>query len=350
LFNAQSVVNKLLELQYIMYNFDYDCIFITESWLHDGIHNGIIDPGGLYTVIRKDRVRRVGVRGGGVCILIRRKYQVLPLMFDNEYPNVEIVGVTFLDFYPKLDVFTVYRPPKWDTDAKQYMQLVINCLTLCTSNANVHVVVGDFNLPHIKWNTLACSGSDAIENMFLEFVIQHPWSQLVDFPTRSQNVLDLVLTDDEHSVVQVARQLPIGGSDHNAVEILLSLTSRNSRPSRAYAESVTQNRKCLWHRADYDYIDECLSVVDWFNVLCHNPEVSQLWNAFSCILSLLVLLCPLHLAAIIANIKMSVRAARVMSVNASPLSVSCGKILLRDLGTLCCDKSTEIVCISIGVL
>jgi len=38
LFNVQSVVTKLLELQYIMYNSDYDCIFITESWLHDGIY------------------------------------------------------------------------------------------------------------------------------------------------------------------------------------------------------------------------------------------------------------------------------------------------------------------------
>jgi len=51
LFNAQSVANKLLELQYIMYNSDYDCIFITESWLHDGIHDGAVDPRGLYTVI-----------------------------------------------------------------------------------------------------------------------------------------------------------------------------------------------------------------------------------------------------------------------------------------------------------
>ena len=96
------------------------------------------------------------------------------------------------------------------------MQLVINCLIACTSNASIHVVVGDFNLPHIKWNTLACCG-ETIENMFLEFIIQHSWSQLVNFPTRSQSVLDLVLTDVEQSVVHVGRQPPIGGSDHDAM-------------------------------------------------------------------------------------------------------------------------------------
>jgi len=51
-------------LQYIMYNSGYDCIFITESWLHDGIYK-VIDPRGWYTVIRKDRV------DGDVCILVR---------------------------------------------------------------------------------------------------------------------------------------------------------------------------------------------------------------------------------------------------------------------------------------
>jgi len=72
------------------------------------------------------------------------------MTLDNEYLDLEIVGVTLLVFYPKLDVFTVYRPPKWDSDAKRYMQLVINCLTAYASNANRHVVVEDFNLPHIK--------------------------------------------------------------------------------------------------------------------------------------------------------------------------------------------------------
>lgn len=82
MFNAQSVASKLLELQYIMYNTDIDCIFVTESWLHEGISDGIIDPRGLYAVIRKDRV---GVRGGGVCVLVRRKYHVLPMVFDGDY-------------------------------------------------------------------------------------------------------------------------------------------------------------------------------------------------------------------------------------------------------------------------
>lgn len=125
MFNAQSVANKLLELRFIMYNDDYDCIVITETWLHTGICDGAIDPRGLYSVIRKDRI---GARGDGVCILVRRKYQAVPIVFKTDYCELEIVGATFHDFHPKLDIFAVYRPPNRDCEAKQYMQLLIDCL------------------------------------------------------------------------------------------------------------------------------------------------------------------------------------------------------------------------------
>jgi len=71
------------------------------------------------------------------------------------------------------------------------MQLLIDCLKTSTSNTNMHVIVGDFNLLQTEWNTLACS-TDAIHNLFLEFVIQDSWIQLVNLRTRRQNVLHCV--------------------------------------------------------------------------------------------------------------------------------------------------------------
>ena len=105
------------------------------------------------------------------------------------------------------------------------------------------------------------------EIMFLEFIIQHPWSQIVNFSTRYLSALDLVLTDVKQCVVQVGRQPPLGGSDHDAVEILFSLTSRNNTHA---CNTVIQNHKYLWHCADYDHMGKCLSAVDWMNVLCNN--------------------------------------------------------------------------------
>jgi len=118
LFNAQSIVNKLPELQHIMYNENYDCIFITESWLHSGICDGVIDPRDEYYIMRKDRCSS---KGGGVCVLVKRCISVVQVVIPDKYAPVEVMGIDFIGIKPKLQIFAVYRPPYYDVDAVLYM-------------------------------------------------------------------------------------------------------------------------------------------------------------------------------------------------------------------------------------
>ena len=106
-FNAQSIVNKICELHYILYHVAPDCVLVTESWLNADVCDGLLDPKSLYTVIRKDRV---GCRGGGVCALVKRSHSVLPLTFHEKYSELEIVGFDFVGGRPALRIFVVYRP------------------------------------------------------------------------------------------------------------------------------------------------------------------------------------------------------------------------------------------------
>ena len=48
------------------------------------------------------------------------------------------------------------------------------------------------------------------------------------------------------------------------------------------------NHRYRWHCANYDLMCNYLSTIDWSNVVCYNPEVSQLWETFSAILSMAV--------------------------------------------------------------
>jgi len=50
---------------------------------------------------------------------------------------------------------------------------------------------------------------------FLSFVITRGFIQLVDFPTRETNLLDMILTDDECLVTSVLPDVPLGHSDCN---------------------------------------------------------------------------------------------------------------------------------------
>lgn len=75
LFNAQSVVNKLTELQHVMYNNSTcGCLFITETWLSSYITDGQIDPQNKYNIMRKDRPCG---KGGGVCAIVDKRIPTL---------------------------------------------------------------------------------------------------------------------------------------------------------------------------------------------------------------------------------------------------------------------------------
>ena len=55
LINARSLKRELADLHFIMYNSNVHIIIITESWLHDGITDGLLDPQSLFNVLKSDR-------------------------------------------------------------------------------------------------------------------------------------------------------------------------------------------------------------------------------------------------------------------------------------------------------
>ena len=72
---------------------------------------------------------------------------------DTRYSTLEIAGVEFIALQPKLQLFVVYRPPYYDVEG---LQLLTDCLSVYTSKKRAHVIVGDFNLPRISWDTIVC--------------------------------------------------------------------------------------------------------------------------------------------------------------------------------------------------
>jgi hypothetical protein len=54
LFNAQSLCNKLCDLDYLLQNARPDIVFITETWLTPDITNGLLDKHKVYNIYRAD--------------------------------------------------------------------------------------------------------------------------------------------------------------------------------------------------------------------------------------------------------------------------------------------------------
>ena len=154
--NARSIVNKLPELHYLLYNNNYSVICITETWLHSEITGGLLDPLSIYHTIRKDRV---GSHHGGVAVLIKRLMCFAEITIDRVYDSLELLCFDVIFSKCKVRFFVIYRPPYYDQLASDYIDLLIRCVKQysSTERCTTNVVVGDLNCPKIDWKNLTSS-------------------------------------------------------------------------------------------------------------------------------------------------------------------------------------------------
>jgi hypothetical protein len=110
-FNAQSLRNKLSSFHDLLYGSDFNIICITESWLCKNFSNGLLDPRGLYTIFRRDRISTFPA--GGVCILIRKTLQCNEIFIDcSLYNEVEVNEIDSLIF-SHLEIVACTISPKF---------------------------------------------------------------------------------------------------------------------------------------------------------------------------------------------------------------------------------------------
>ena len=90
-FSARNLRNKLLNLHNILYSNFYHVICIVESWLDDGFLNGLLDPKCLFNIVRFNRSNDKS--DGRVCVFILKNIQVIPIVVDDCYSDVEMVSL-----------------------------------------------------------------------------------------------------------------------------------------------------------------------------------------------------------------------------------------------------------------
>ena len=89
----------------------------------------------------------------------------------------------------KILAFMFYRPPNSNLD--HLKELKKSLRNASQFNFDQIIICGDFNLPDIDWSTGIASTSESLHNYFTKFVKENYLWQLVNFPTRNKNILDL---------------------------------------------------------------------------------------------------------------------------------------------------------------
>ena len=184
--NFQSILAKKAEFSLFTNEQQPDIIFGTETWLLPEIKSTEFFPPD-YSVIRHDRKDGYG----GVLLGFRNGLNIIeyPLTTDCDIISCKLV----LSNNQSVVLCSVYRPPN---STLQYLEEVTaNLNTIIVNNPDTPIwIAGDFNLPNIKWSNGTISGYNyprAFGELLLDFSNDHGLIQMVDTPTRGNNILDL---------------------------------------------------------------------------------------------------------------------------------------------------------------
>ena len=110
-----------------------------------------------------------------------------------------------------------------------------------------------------------------------EFVCNHGLTQLVDMPTRGNNILDLVFCSDVLSCDSMCMLPPFGTSDHAMVSFDLCVSLQQQVSCSATCNLARHN----YSKANWSGICCYLSTVNWYNVFHGCNSVEQYWDAIS---------------------------------------------------------------------
>ena len=96
--------------------------------------------------------------------------------------------------------------------------IIMNYLTNLASSTDHVIIVGDFNLPDIKWSSL--NGTST--NSFCDFIFDCNLNQLVDCPTHIKgNILDIVLSNTNFIQNVSVEPSQLVTSDHFIVSFII---------------------------------------------------------------------------------------------------------------------------------
>lgn len=132
------------------------------------------------------------------------------------------------------------------------------------------------HVPDIDWSRHTISGTNyqqRVSQTFLDITMDLGLEQLVNFPTRQQNTLDLIFTT--HPSYKI-RCKPLPPTSHKSVHgIVLLDTAHQPQRSR-----LPRRRIYLWKRADVEGIQEHFKQFSQFFLSENFDSIEVMWISF----------------------------------------------------------------------
>ena len=128
---------------------------------------------------------------------------------------------------------------------------------ICTSNPGTPIwIAGDVNIPDINWSTdqvITHQYPKVINESFLQMLARTGMEQIIDFPTRKDNILDVIITN-RPSLLNRCEGMP-GLSDHDVIYADWNIKAGRQKSAR--------HKIFWWKHADFESIRS--STKQWAN-------------------------------------------------------------------------------------
>ena len=268
--NLNSIQNKLSFVHHMLLEEDVDVFAVCETWLIDSVGDSFVALPG-YNLFRRDVLG--SVRKHGVCVYIRSSIDVLCCSDDvaDSVPNTLVVYLSGFCLY----LVVVYRPPSYGIHENSLLLQFLN--DFCPGKEVV--LMGDFNLPSLKWIDCVGDGISSIDRQFYDAFLSLGLTQWVRKPTyvMSDNILDLVLTSSDDRVLSLELLAPLPNCHHMPVFFEYAF-AEGSWDCAGSAPGF------LWFNGDYAGVVSYLLCVDW-DVELGELTVNNMYERFISVLN-----------------------------------------------------------------
>ena len=238
-------------------------ITLTESHLNENFKDGEVSIEG-YTLYRADRSK--GVRKGGVITYVRNDIAAgIDHTISDSIGNVEYM---VLDI-PLLNLLhvAIYRPPTAEFSDFEKVILAVRSQINASSESMPNIMVtGDLNLPNICWNENSIKGgalplkkqATLLLKLFDDYFVE----QYVGQPTRGENILDIVATNDPDLIAGINIE-DTSMSDHRLVIVRTCFGAHKPKGAATNLESGFRSLNFWYNNIDWESMKDELSSIDW---------------------------------------------------------------------------------------
>ena len=271
---------------------------LTESHLNTSIKDAEVHIT-KYTAFRSDRNNTIK---GGVITYIKDEFSpYTEVLITSSIANTEMLALQ--NKHLDLILITIYRPPAC-TNFKSTVDLLRNTLENIPSPLPTILITGDFNLPTMNWASDTIYGGSSSDRSQAELLFNlaedYCLNQIIETPTRLNNILDLFFTNNEH-IIHDYLVHPTNLSDHNLITINTNIDTSGithlpiiirshllPQAAPTFRDLNFFNDKVEWNALKAD-----IAAVNWTLILAHKSASAQLELIYSKFLETCVTHVPL---------------------------------------------------------